>query len=106
VPPEDQQALNRLSVAVFGQEHLLTLSVVFLGADRALTLHELTERMGIRNASSLQAPMRRLIAGGFIAPADRLWSDRAKRYERCDSHYWGLIDELYRRASAGNTLFD
>lgn len=102
-----QESLRTLSQSVFGQEHLLPLSIALMAARRPLTLSDLVEAVGVNNGSSLRAPLRRLLAGGFVErvpPAAP--SDRSRPYTaRKDSAFWALVVELNQRVEAQDPIF-
>lgn len=106
MPPQDAtlERLQELSRDVFGQVHLLTVAVVFLGTQDPLSLTEVADRVQVQSTSSIQGALKRLQAGGFIARVDGAGSDRARPYQRVGSSFWPLVEELYRRASGDGAL--
>lgn len=103
----DDSALRELSQRVFGQERLLALAIVLMQAKRPMSLSDLVGAVGVNNASSLRAPLQRLLAGGFIEQAQAVAaSDRSRPYVTRDaSAFWPLVVELYRRATPQEAMF-
>lgn len=103
--PASSERLRRLSRAVFGQDHLLSVAVLLLRSPRPLAMAELCTNLGVRSPSSLQASLRRLVDGGFARQVTGSETDRSRPYERCESKFWELVEELYHKASPQDTLF-
>lgn len=103
----DDAALRRLSQRVFGQERLLSVAIALIQAKRPMTASELVGVVGVNNASSLSAPLQRLLAGGFIEEVPlAAASDRSRPYQRREgSAFWQLVEELYERASSDGAMF-
>jgi hypothetical protein len=93
--------MRQLSKRVFGQADRLGVALfIARQGDAPFSLTDVVLHLGLPHASSAQAPLAALLEAGFIVRTDPIPGSRFRYYQRVESVYWDLAEELAARISA------
>ncbi|WP_165546425.1 MarR family transcriptional regulator [Kribbella soli] len=88
----DDDRLQSLSKTLFGQRHRLAVMLAVARGDGVINPSDLTEQLGFRAQSSVQAPLRDLASAGLIT---RVPTSSGKTYYRRNSSLaWAWAEEI------------
>lgn len=92
--------LRDLSRDLFGEKHLLSVSVVIAQGNDRFNQTQIARRLGV-GSSSVQGPLATLVRCGFVTRLEGSSNERAKWLHREPSAYWMLVRELAARVERG-----